>query len=104
MPQTADRSADVSLIAIFTSISTLCSMIQQVHYALDWQSIRIAEWLASTDTEALPAFRLVGVADKMDIVLFVIRTSSITDTIQAANSSVKNTIVITWRPYSLPAG
>ena len=69
----ADYLVDVTLLCFFAAISTVASIIQQFHYAFAWEVIKQAQFDRALQSLTTPALGLGGAAQKVDVVLFVIR-------------------------------
>ena len=69
----ADSSKDVALLSNLTALSTVASIIQQIHYATGWVGIKQAQFDKALLSLKEPSLAFGGVAEKIDIVLFYIR-------------------------------
>ncbi|PGH10951.1 hypothetical protein AJ79_05197 [Helicocarpus griseus UAMH5409] len=65
-----DRFNYVSVCAWLLVISTTSSIIQQIHYAVNWEVIKIATFEQSKLTDEFPGLRLVGTAEMVQLVCF----------------------------------
>ena len=70
---TVANSTDVMIFATFTAVSTLASIVQQLHYALDWRIIKQAQFDQAIKSLSHPGLAFGGAAEKADVVLFYIR-------------------------------
>jgi len=61
------------MLAVFSAISTLASMVQQLHFAIEWESVKEAEFEKALRSVKTPSLALSGPAQEIDIVLFNIR-------------------------------
>lgn len=64
---------DITLLGTFTAISSLASIIQQIHYATSWAIIKKAQYDKAVENIGTPALTVGGAAQKVDVVLFTIR-------------------------------
>ncbi len=67
---------DVALLAFFTSLSTLASIIQQIHTIINWEGLKTAQYLYVQDTVGNPEIVIAGASYGLDLVLFYIRMDS----------------------------
>lgn len=76
-PSTAHSNAnahvDVTLLAMFTCISTLGSISQQLHYATSWEKIKQAQYNKAVESLTNPSLGFGGAADITDVVLYWIQ-------------------------------
>ena len=61
------------IFSSFTSIATLASFIQQIHYATDWSIIKQAQFDQAVESLQHPGLSFGGAAEKTDVILFYIR-------------------------------
>lgn len=64
---------DVTIHSSFTSLSTLASIIQQIHFAIRWRVIKEAQFNKAIRATILPGLTFVGGAHPVDMALFFIR-------------------------------
>jgi hypothetical protein len=64
------------LFSAFTALSTLASIIQQLHYATAWAIIKQAQFDKALETLTHPGLALGVSAQSVDQVLFFIRKIS----------------------------
>lgn len=64
---------DVMIFATFTSVATLASSIQQIHYATSWSTIKEAQFEQADRSMIHPGLAFGGAAQITDVVLFHIR-------------------------------
>lgn len=64
----------MNIFSTFTAISTFASIIQQIHYVVDWHEIKHAQYEQAVRSLDHPALAFGGAAEKADIVLFYTRT------------------------------
>lgn len=69
----SDISVDVTIFSTFTALSTLGSIIQQLHYAISWKIIKEAQFVKAVQSLDHPGLALGGAAQRVDVVLFFIR-------------------------------
>jgi hypothetical protein len=69
----SDFAADVTIFSAFTALSTLGSIIQQIHYATSWVIIKEAQFNKAVQSLDHPGLALGGAAQPVDVVLFFIR-------------------------------
>jgi hypothetical protein len=62
------------IFSSFTSIATLGSFIQQIHYAVDWSTIKQAQFDQAVKSLSHPGLAFGGAAERTDVILFYIRT------------------------------
>jgi hypothetical protein len=63
----------VTIFSTFTAISTLASIIQQVHYATSFFTIKQAQFQQAVKSLSHPGLAFGGAAEPTDVVLFYIR-------------------------------
>ncbi|KAL3424019.1 glycoside hydrolase [Phlyctema vagabunda] len=68
-----ERWTYVALLTIFTSISTLASIIQQFHYALAWKSVKQAQYSKAVESLSNPSLSFGGAAQIVDVILYWIQ-------------------------------
>lgn len=68
---------DIALICTTLGVSTLASIIQQIFFAVNWRSLKNAEYQKALDNVGKPALVLVGVAGPEATSLYLVRTSSV---------------------------
>jgi hypothetical protein len=61
------------VFSAFTAVSTVGSIIQQFHYAINWRTIKQAQFNQALLSLKVPGLSFGGAAEKADIVLFYIR-------------------------------
>jgi hypothetical protein len=64
----------VFFVAIFTSIGSLASIIQQIHLAANWRAIKQAEYANRLNPYLFASNVITGAAAGADLVLFWTRT------------------------------
>jgi hypothetical protein len=69
----SDHAIDVTIFSAFTALSTLGSIIQQLHYATSWVVIKEAQFDKAVQSLDHPGLALGGAAQPVDVVLFFIR-------------------------------
>jgi hypothetical protein len=65
---------DVAFLAFFTTLSTLCSIIQQIHDMVFWIDIRNEQFANMKANPGSPVLVLANGSVGMDLALFYIRT------------------------------
>ncbi|KAK2792406.1 hypothetical protein FQN52_003341 [Onygenales sp. PD_12] len=73
--RTPDRFSYVSLCTWFLAISTTSSIIQQIHFAVKWRSVKQATFEKSRLTDEFPGLRLIGAAHPVQLVNFKIQNT-----------------------------
>jgi hypothetical protein len=63
----------VTIFSTATAISTLASIIQQLHYATSWLVIKQAQFQQAVKSLSHPGLAFGGAAEQTDIILFYIR-------------------------------
>jgi hypothetical protein len=63
----------VTILSTFTALSTLGSIIQQLHYAISWKVIKEAQFDKAVQSLKHPGLAIGGAAQPVDVVLFFIR-------------------------------
>jgi hypothetical protein len=63
----------VTFIALFTTLSTLTSIIQQIHTIIDWRDVKIEQWENETQHLGSPEVAIAGPSVGLDLVLFYIQ-------------------------------
>jgi hypothetical protein len=69
----AKCAIDVTIFSSFTALSTVASIIQQLHYATSWVIIKEAQFNKAIESLKHPGLALGGAAQPVDEVLFFIR-------------------------------
>jgi hypothetical protein len=69
----ADCATDVTIFSGFTALSTLGSIIQQIHYATSWVIIKEAQFNSAVESLKHSGLALGGAAQPVDEILFFIR-------------------------------
>ncbi len=69
----ANLKIDVTIFSGFTALSTLTSIIQQVHYATAWVVIKEAQFEKAVESQTRKGLAFGGAAQIVDQVLFFIR-------------------------------
>lgn len=64
---------DVTIFSAFTALSTIGSIIQQIHYATSWLIIKEAQFNKAVQSLHHPGLAFGGAAQPVDVVLFFIR-------------------------------
>jgi hypothetical protein len=87
----ANCATDVTIFSAFTALSTLGSIIQQLHYAIAWVIIKEAQFDQAVQSLTHKGLALGGAAQPTDKVLFYIRKhieeSSVTPKLSMASQS-----------------
>ncbi|KAK2812224.1 hypothetical protein FQN50_001582 [Emmonsiellopsis sp. PD_5] len=73
--RTPDRFSYVSLCTWFLAISTTSSIIQQIHFAVKWRSVKQATFEQSKLTDEFPGLRLIGAVHPVQLVNFRIQNT-----------------------------
>jgi hypothetical protein len=68
---------DVNLCSAFLSVSTLASIIQQIHYAIKWRAIKTALYNQSQKLDEFPSLAFVGVAEPVQVVTYIVGQSAL---------------------------
>jgi hypothetical protein len=63
----------VTLLSFFTAVSTLGSIIQQIHYAVAWEVIKQAQFDKAVQALKDKGLQFGAAAQNMDVVLYFIR-------------------------------
>jgi hypothetical protein len=64
---------DVMIHSTFTALTTLASIVQQVHYAVAWRAVKQAHYEKALRAVELPGLTFVGGAHPVDRALYLIR-------------------------------
>jgi hypothetical protein len=73
MPRRDANISDVMIFSTFTSIATLASFVQQIHYALAWSLIKQSQFETAVKSLSHPGLSFGGAAEPIDVILFYIR-------------------------------
>jgi hypothetical protein len=73
MSRTDADVPDVMIFSTFTSIATLASFIQQIHYAVAWSIIKQSQFDLAVMSISHPGLAFGGAAEQTDVILFYIR-------------------------------
>jgi hypothetical protein len=101
---------DVAFLAFFTTLSTLCSIVQQIHDMIFWIDIRNQQFANMKTNPDSPVLVLANSSVGMDLALFYIRTQpSVKDQYHLASGllltrSWQSFTAIPWRHYSSCSG
>ncbi|KAH8900054.1 hypothetical protein GQ53DRAFT_207634 [Thozetella sp. PMI_491] len=68
-----ERKSYVALLAFFTSLSTLASIIQQIHTIIDWEGIKTEQHRYLSNNIGNPEIAIAGSSYGLDLVLFYIQ-------------------------------
>lgn len=71
-----ERFSYVALLSYFTLLSTLASVIQQIHTIVAWRDIKIEQYNNAMANRGHIEIALAGLSTGMDRILFYIRTPS----------------------------
>lgn len=98
---TADILSDVTFFSAFTALSTLASIIQQLHYATAWVVIKQAEFDKAVEDLEHPALAVGGAAQVVDKGLFLIREYAQTRCFRFVATNVRITEFYCYNVMSL---
>lgn len=65
---------DITFLTAFSAISTLGSILQQIHYNTSWTIVKHDGYNSALAAIDKPALRLTGIGNPLDRVLYLIRT------------------------------
>lgn len=63
----------MTIFSCFTALSTFASIVQQIHYATNWEAVQQAKYEKAVLAAVDPGLTFVGGAHQTDVVLFFIR-------------------------------
>lgn len=69
--------SDVAILGYFTSLATICSIIQQIHVMVLWRDLMIERFYYARAHADSPELTLTGISLGVDRVLFYIRKTAL---------------------------
>lgn len=88
------------MIGYFTFLSTMTSIIQQLHTMILWDDVKTAQWEHARDNVGSVEVAIAGPSVGLDLVLFYIRTSRDTRHVPTGTlTGSKNIFHTTWKHY-----
>jgi hypothetical protein len=65
---------DITFLSTFSAISTLGSIIQQIHYNTSWAIVKQDDYNTAVKSITNPSLGILGIGNTIDRVLYLIRT------------------------------
>ncbi|KAK8086572.1 hypothetical protein PG994_001546 [Apiospora phragmitis] len=69
-----ERGSYVAMLGYFTFLSTLASIIQQIHTIVDWRNIKIDQYNTAAANHGSIVVAVAGPSTGLDLALFFVRT------------------------------
>lgn len=69
-----ERGSYVAMLGYFTCLSTLASILQQIHTIVDWRNIKIDQYNTAVRLQGSIVVAVAGPSTGLDLGLFFVRT------------------------------